>query len=102
MLCRQPGSVGPRRSAANPRREQKTIVMYRVWLLIEIYGLNIFNLAGQEVEQGYLAAVRAAESLGPDDLRLAKTWNNLGTFYQGRGRYDEAEALHRRAATAYE
>ena len=67
--------------------------MYRVWLLIGIYGLNIFNLAGQEVEQGYLAAVRAAESFGPDDLRLAKAWNNLGTFYQGRGRYDEAEAL---------
>jgi tetratricopeptide (TPR) repeat protein len=77
--------------------------MYRAWLLIGIYGLNIFSLTAQEpAEQKLLSAVRAAEAPGSDELALAMAWGRLGSYYQERGRPEEAESLHRRAVATFE
>src|SRR6266568_8371275 len=95
----------------------------RVSLIIGILGLNICFLGAQEAsweeyltsgrklraqakymeaEKEYLAGVQAAEAFGPEDPRLARSWNNLATLYQDQGRYAEAEALYRRAAAIWE
>src|SRR5205807_7958469 len=94
-----------------------------VCLIIGILGLNISLLSAldliweqhlakarslraramyKEAEQEYLAAVKEAEAFGPEDPRLARSWNNLAANYQDQGRYLEAEALYRRAIAQWE
>lgn len=50
-----------------------------------------------EAEREFLAAVKEAESLGPNDLRLAGTLTNLGVLYNSRGNWNQAEPLFARA-----
>jgi tetratricopeptide (TPR) repeat protein len=75
-------------------------MLVRVYYLIGFLGLNIGFLEGQEdswerhleaarklhaqalykdAKKEYQAALQEAEALGPEDVRLAKTWNNLAT-----------------------
>lgn len=50
-----------------------------------------------EAEQLYIAAVREAETLSPDDPRRAISLNNLAGFYYSRAVYTKAEPLYKRA-----
>lgn len=43
------------------------------------------------------AALKVAEEWGPKDPRLGVTLNNLARLYQTQGRFDEAEAVFKRA-----
>ncbi len=51
---------------------------------------------GEAVKQTK-AALEAAEAFGPDDPRLATTFNNLALVYQALGKYTEAEPLFKRS-----
>ena len=47
------------------------------------------------------AAVKRAESLGPQDPRLGTSLNNLGLTYKTRGQFGKAELLFRGALRVY-
>lgn len=55
-----------------------------------------------EAQEHFLAALREAETFGPQDLRLAATLNNLAALYRAQAKYAEAEPLYRRALTILE
>jgi len=48
------------------------------------------------------AALKLAESFGPDDPRLARTLDSLAEVYQDQGHYAETEPLLKRALPIYE
>jgi|AGTN01.2.fsa_nt_gi hypothetical protein len=50
-----------------------------------------------EAEREFQTAIKEAESLGPNDLRLAGTLTNLGVLYNSRGNWNQAEPLFARA-----
>ena len=50
-----------------------------------------------EAAKHYLAALKEAESFGPEDPRLALSLNNLAELYRTQGKYAEAEPLYQRA-----
>src|SRR5688572_23424488 len=50
-----------------------------------------------EAESACLAAVKEAEKLGPSDLRLATSLNNLALLYKIQAKYAEAEPIYQRA-----
>ena len=50
----------------------------------------------------FAAAVTAAERFGDDDLRLARSLNNLAAAYAAQGKYAEAEPLYQRALAILE
>ena len=50
-----------------------------------------------EAQKPFEAAVKSAESFGPEDPRLATSHNGLAEVYRAQGRYAEAESHHKRA-----
>jgi tetratricopeptide (TPR) repeat protein len=60
---------------------------------------EIANRAGdyRTAAARYELALREAESFGANDLRLARTLNNLAEVYRAQGRFDAAEPLYGRA-----
>ena len=98
-------------------------VTNRFWLVSIFCGLLLYtqactesrwgmhDIAGQEAyeqdrytdaEKAWVAALKEAESFGPEDPRLATSLNNLAELYRTQGKYSEAEPLHKRAAAIYE
>ena len=89
------------------------------WMLVGILGLALgavacsqdtpwetYNEAGQkayeqghytEAEKPWVAALKEAEKFGPQDPRLATSLNNLAELYGARGKYAQADPLHKRA-----
>lgn len=51
-----------------------------------------------EAEERLLAAMK----LAGDDAEQARTWNNLGSVYQGQGRYAEAKKAYHRSVALWE
>src|SRR6266851_5897495 len=54
-----------------------------------------------DAEKSFLSAVEAAKVYAGDDIRPAKTFNNLGALYHQTGRYDEAERNYQLAVEIY-
>src|SRR5688572_11370747 len=50
-----------------------------------------------EAERNYLAAIREAEKLGPNNLYLSHSLSELGRVNYEQGKYAQAEALYKRA-----
>lgn len=50
-----------------------------------------------EAEKALRAALNEAERFGPQDPRLAASFNNLAALYRAQGKYAEAEPLYKRA-----
>ncbi len=48
-------------------------------------------------EQAFLKALREAEKIGPNDVRVGSTLNSLGLVYRAERKYSDAEAAYRRA-----
>ena len=55
-----------------------------------------------EAEKQFEAALKEAEAFGPDDVRLAKSLNELGLVYKAQGRYADAEPLYERSLAILE
>ena len=55
-----------------------------------------------EAEKYYLAALKEAETFGPEDPRLPTRLNNLAELYRTQGKYAEAEPLYQRALAIWE
>ena len=56
-----------------------------------------------EAEKSWLAALKEAETFGPEDSVSAASLNNyLGLLYKTQGKYAEAEPLCRRSLAIYE
>lgn len=53
-------------------------------------------------EKQFLAALKEAQGFGPDDLRLAKSLNNVGAVYAVEGKYSKAEPLYKRSLAILE
>jgi len=52
--------------------------------------------------ESFSAALKEAESFGPNDSRLATSLNNLALVYDEQGKYAEAEPLYKRALAILE
>lgn len=66
-------------------------------------GLALLNQGRYiQAEQSYLRAMDEANRARVPDLRRSYIWNDLAKVYARQGRYDEAEALCRRALKATE
>jgi tetratricopeptide (TPR) repeat protein len=48
-------------------------------------------------EQHFMAAIRAAKMLNPEDPRIGVSLNDLAQVYRARGKYKDAEAIHEEA-----
>ena len=55
-----------------------------------------------EAEKQYAAAIIEVEGFGPEEPRLATSFNNLANLYRAQGRYGEAEPLFERALAIVE
>ena len=55
-----------------------------------------------EAEKHYLAALKEAETFGPEDPNVAQTLNNLAKLYRTQGKYTEAEPLYQRSLAIWE
>jgi tetratricopeptide (TPR) repeat protein len=68
-----------------------------------VYAAGGMVLEGRltEAEQSLVSALRLARSFSPSDSSLAISLNNLGSIYQERGRYHEAERLYRESLRAW-
>jgi tetratricopeptide (TPR) repeat protein len=55
-----------------------------------------------KAEKQFGAALKEAEGFGPDDLRLARSLNNLAAVYAVQGKYDKAEPLYKQSLTILE
>src|SRR5258708_26410543 len=54
-----------------------------------------------EAEKEFQAAAKMAEAFDDDDLRRARTLNNIGALYHNMGRYEEAERNYKAALVIY-
>jgi CHAT domain-containing protein/Tfp pilus assembly protein PilF len=80
--------------------EAKDLLANALSILIDLY-----HQTGQYAKAEPLAAqhVRLAESLyGPDDLKTATAWKAHGAVLADLGKYEQAEALFRRALAVFE
>ena len=50
-----------------------------------------------EAEKNFKLALKEAEVAGPSNLKVAEALQNLGVIYDETKRYDEAEAVYKRA-----
>ena len=55
-----------------------------------------------EAEEQFLAALKEAENFGPEDLRLARSLNELARLYHAEDKYAEAEPLYQRSLAIWE
>ncbi len=55
-----------------------------------------------EAEKQLVAALKEAEGFGPQDPRLATSFNNLALVYQAQGRFADAGPLYQRSLAIYE
>ncbi len=55
-----------------------------------------------EAEKQFEAALKEAEAFGPDDVRLATSFDNLATIYRAQGKFGKAEPLAKRALAIVE
>ena len=68
------------------------------WEVSNAAGIQAYRQARYaQAEEAWLAALKEAESFGPQDPRLATSLDNLGVLYAWQSRYAEAEPLYRRA-----
>ncbi len=50
-----------------------------------------------EAVKQFKAALKEAKGFGPEDPRLARSFNDLALLYQAQGKYAEAEPLYKRS-----
>ena len=68
------------------------------WETSNAAGLEAFQKARYaEAEKRWLAALEEAKNFGPDDQRLALSYNNLAELYRVQGNYAQAELLYKRS-----
>lgn len=74
-----------------------------VWNTYTDFGAMAFEKGDYELaEKMFEAALEAAQQLGPDDARLASSFNNLALVYQRQGQKLKATTLYKRALSMYD
>ena len=79
-------------------KESTQASAHELWETYNNAGIEAYERGNYaEAEKQWLASLKEAETIGPEDPRLAFSLNNLANLYNDQGKYAEAEPLYQRA-----